>query len=172
MASRLCRRLKCSWEGLLHSIHGSTSVSSGHREASESTHNCRFSCLIAPICLPQDGIGLHTHMFTHAGSHTHSELYAQVVPCSACVELLVLLSLSTNPCLSICRWLSYMVASLFWIATRLCFHLLFFPFPSSLLKKVKAQIQCHFSHPLSHLSIHPWCDSRDEPALSHLYEVE
>lgn len=79
--------------------------------------------------LPSGLAYAHTHMFIHADSHIHSELHARVMPCSACVELLVLLSLINKPlstCLSIWCYLSYMAASVFWIATRLCFHMLFF----------------------------------------------
>lgn len=73
VASHICKRLKCSWEELLHSLHGCTPVSSGHQETSESTSNCQslFSCPIAPICLPRDGISLHTHICSHMQTLIH-----------------------------------------------------------------------------------------------------
>lgn len=80
-------------------MHGCTLVSPGHRETSESTQNCQslFSCPIASICLPQDGISLHTQICSYMQAHTHSELHGWVMSCSARVELLVLLPLINRP---------------------------------------------------------------------------
>lgn len=148
--------LKCSWEESLHSTHGCTPVSPGHPKTSESTYNCQSSCPIAPICLPQAGISLHAHMLIQADSHTHSERCIRVMPWSACVGLLVLLSLSA--CLSAWRCLGYTAAALLWIASGLCFHVLFFRFILLYWKELKrgSSIASHAHFPTFFHSPSAW----------------
>lgn len=71
--SHICRRLKRSWEVLFHGVHGCTSASSGHEETSESTYSRQslFSCSIAPICPPQDGVSLHTRICSYRQTRIH-----------------------------------------------------------------------------------------------------
>lgn len=80
-----------------------------------SVSHC-FYTLLLPSAYLRMVLG-YTHVFIHTNPHTNSELHVRVMPCSVCVELLVLLSLINKPIdmfiYTVCHCLSYTVGSLF-----------------------------------------------------------
>lgn len=105
---------------------------SGHQKTSESTldSQSRFSGSIAPICLPQDSIILHTHMSIHGVSLHIQSCTSGSYPVQHVQSYLLCCPLSTTLWACLSKWccLSYMVSPLFWTDTRPCLHLLSFCF--------------------------------------------
>lgn len=143
----------------MHSIPGCYSVSSGHQETSEALRTVSFYALLLPSASLRMVLAYaHTYVHTCRPSYTFTVARPGHALFSTCSVTCFVVAFS---------WLinRHMVLSQLHDFSVLNSHstfcaLVVFPFTSSLLKRVKPQIQYHLSRPLSHLSIHPCRDSR------------
>lgn len=145
-------------------------MSSGHQETSEALTTVSLHALFPPSASLRISLRTHTYVHTCRLSYTFRVARPGHALFSMCrVTCFVVPYHQTIIDMFVCTVLSQLHGCLCVLNSHsTLFPYVVFPFTSSLFKRDKPQIQYHCSGPLSHLSIHPCCDSRPELARFQL----